>query len=136
MTPGSSPGAPAKFKSHVNNRVQIVTVGSVGMYPRPVKASSRGFNSHPSPIFMVGIAQLVERRSVEPKAVGSCPTAHPKILKRDVMDKMKALKMKAEIANLRRIMDSLPPGTMKQALAKRAAELGKKVSPYEKILVS
>lgn len=52
------------------------------------------------------------------------------------MDKMEALKVKAEIANLRRIMDSLPPGTMKQALAKRAAELGKKVSSYEKILVS
>jgi hypothetical protein len=46
------------------------------------------------------------------------------------MDKLEVLKIKAEIANLRRIANDLQPGTMKQALAKRAAELGKKISPY------
>lgn len=46
------------------------------------------------------------------------------------MDKMEVLKMKAEIANLRRIANDLPPGSIKQALAKRAAELGKKISPF------
>ena len=50
--------------------------------------------------------------------------------KRDVMDKREVLQIKAEIANLRRIADSLEPGSMKQALSKRAAELGKKSSPY------
>jgi hypothetical protein len=46
------------------------------------------------------------------------------------MDKMEVMKIKAEIANLRRIANDLEPGSMKQALAKRAAELGKKISPY------
>lgn len=47
------------------------------------------------------------------------------------MDKLEVMKVKAEIANLRRIANDLPPGTMKLALGKRAAELGKKISPYE-----
>lgn len=46
------------------------------------------------------------------------------------MDKVQIMKAKAEIANLRRIANDLPPGSMKMALAKRAAELGKKISPY------
>ena len=46
------------------------------------------------------------------------------------MDKDGLNKVKAEIANLRRIANVLPPGTVKMALAKRAAELGKKISPY------
>ena len=46
------------------------------------------------------------------------------------MDKVEIMKVKAEIANLRRIANDLPPGSMKQALAKRAAELGKRISPY------
>jgi hypothetical protein len=46
------------------------------------------------------------------------------------MDKLEVMKIKSEIANLRRIAEDLPPGTMKQALAKRATELGKKISPY------
>ena len=47
------------------------------------------------------------------------------------MDKVEIMKVKAEIANLRRIADTLEPGAIKQALAKRAAELGKRISPYE-----
>lgn len=47
-----------------------------------------------------------------------------------IMDKLEVLKVKAEIANLRRIASGLEPGAMKQALAKRAAELGKKISLY------
>lgn len=43
------------------------------------------------------------------------------------MEKMEKLKTLAEIANLRRIASDLPPGTMKQALSKRAADLGKRV---------
>ena len=46
------------------------------------------------------------------------------------MDKDGVNKVKAEIANLRRIANVLPPGAVKMALAKRAAELGKKISPY------
>jgi hypothetical protein len=46
------------------------------------------------------------------------------------MDKREVQKITAEIANLRRIANDLEPGSMKQALAKRAAELGKKISPY------
>lgn len=45
------------------------------------------------------------------------------------MDRLEVLKIKAEIANLRRIANDLEPGSMKQALAKRAAELGKRISP-------
>ncbi len=45
------------------------------------------------------------------------------------MDKDGVNKVKAEIANLRRIANVLPPGAVKMALAKRAAALGKKISP-------
>lgn len=61
--------------------------------------------------------------------VGSNPTSHPKFEERR-MQKDEVNKVKAEIANLRRIASVLPPGTVKIALAKRAAELGKKISPY------
>jgi hypothetical protein len=60
--------------------------------------------------------------------VGSNPTSHPKIKERR-MDTEGKNKVKAEIANLRRIANMLPPGTVKQALAKRAADLGKSISP-------
>jgi hypothetical protein len=46
------------------------------------------------------------------------------------MDKVEVEKVKTEIANLRRLANDLAPGVIKQALAKRAAELGKKISPY------
>jgi len=48
------------------------------------------------------------------------------------MEKMDILKTKAQIANLKRIASDLPPGTMKQALAKQAAKLGKQIAPFEK----
>ena len=51
--------------------------------------------------------------------------------KRDVvMDKVEVEQVKSEIANLRRIASNLPPGAVKVALAKKAAELGKKISPF------
>jgi hypothetical protein len=37
------------------------------------------------------------------------------------------VKTKAKIAKLREIADSLPPGQMKQALGKKADELGKRI---------
>lgn len=46
------------------------------------------------------------------------------------MEKGEVDKVKQEIARLRKLADPLPPGTVKQALAKRAMELGKKISPY------
>jgi hypothetical protein len=46
------------------------------------------------------------------------------------MQKDEVNKVKAEIANLRRIASVLPPGAVKMALAKKAAVLGKKISPY------
>lgn len=46
------------------------------------------------------------------------------------MDKVEVEKVKAEIANLRRLANNLPPGEVKVALAKKAAELGKKISPF------
>jgi hypothetical protein len=46
------------------------------------------------------------------------------------MDKGEVNKVKLEIARLRKLADPLPPGAVKQALAKRATELGKRISPY------
>ena len=46
------------------------------------------------------------------------------------MDKVEVEKVKTQIANLRRLANDLAPGAIKQALAKRAAELGKKIGPY------
>lgn len=49
------------------------------------------------------------------------------------MTKIEVLKVKAEIANLRRIAGDLKPGTMRQALGKRAEELGKKIQKYARL---
>jgi hypothetical protein len=46
------------------------------------------------------------------------------------MDKTEVAQVKAEIMRLRKLAIDLAPGAVKQALAKRAAELGKKISPY------
>ncbi len=40
--------------------------------------------------------------------------------------------MHAEMMKLRQLADQLAPGALKQALSKRATELGKKISPYVK----
>jgi hypothetical protein len=101
---------------------------------------------------------MVERRSVAPVVGGSSPLAHPKFygghrlvwlrpltvnqvtegsnpsdhpkFERDVMDMTEVAQMKAEIMKLRKLADELAPGALKQALSKRATELGKKISPY------
>ena len=71
-------------------------------------------------------SESTERSSLKVRVLPSQPS-----LKRDVnMDKDGVNKVKAEIANLRRIANVLPPGAVKMALAKRAAALGKKISPY------
>ena len=53
-----------------------------------------------------------------PEAAGSKPARHPKEIAM-VLTKLEVLKMKSEIANLRRIANDLAPGTMKLALSKR-----------------
>lgn len=40
--------------------------------------------------------------------------------------------MHAEMMRLRQLANQLAPGALKQALSKRATELGKKISPYVK----
>ena len=51
-------------------------------------------------------------------------------LERDVMDRTEVAQMKAEMMRLRQLASQLAPGALKQALSKRATELGKKISPY------
>jgi hypothetical protein len=46
------------------------------------------------------------------------------------MDKTEVAQVKAEIMKLRKLADELAPGAVKQALSKRATELGKKISPW------
>jgi hypothetical protein len=76
------------------------------------------------------IAQLAVRSALTRKVAGSNPALPANFRERRNMDKREVQKILAEIANLRRIASDLEPGSMKQALAKRAADLGKKVSPY------
>lgn len=46
------------------------------------------------------------------------------------MDRTEVAQVKAEIMKLRKLADDLAPGALKQALSKRATELGKRISPY------
>jgi hypothetical protein len=50
-----------------------------------------------------------------------------------MLTKIEVLKIKAEIANLRRIANDLAPGTMRQELNKRAEALGKQIRPYSSV---
>lgn len=49
------------------------------------------------------------------------------------MTKIEVMKVKAEIANLRRIAADLEPGTMRQELSKRAEKLGKTIQNYARL---
>jgi hypothetical protein len=46
------------------------------------------------------------------------------------MDRTEVVQMHTEMMKLRQLADQLAPGALKQALSKRATELGKKISPY------
>lgn len=75
---------------------------------------------------------MAERWSVAPVVGGSSPLPRPKIKEKEIMilSTVEVMKIKSEIARLRKIAADLEPGTIRQELGKRADALGKKISLY------
>ena len=80
------------------------------------------------------VAQLESERYPAKVEVASSSLATITRFRERRMDREGVNKVKAEIVRLRKIANVLPPGAIKVALAKRAAELGKSISPYAKNL--